>query len=148
MFSSFTALLPSALHLNAQPELPRPNINPDTEDEDENEIEQDAPPQPQLGETEERSGKGKDKSANEVGSPLFFIRGIRAVLVSARGWWNNSVGASKVCPECRYSFVDLIKSMAIKTPRSMFFRPRSCRAPKTKGSYRWKSIQSIKAAAR
>jgi hypothetical protein len=72
MFSSFTALLPSALHLNSQQELPRPNINPDTEDEDENENEQDAPPQPQSGENEERSGKGKDKSANEVRSPYFL----------------------------------------------------------------------------
>ncbi|KAF5329321.1 hypothetical protein D9619_008915 [Psilocybe cf. subviscida] len=72
MFSSFTAFLPSALHLNAQQELPRPNINPDTEDEDENENEQYAPPLPQSGETEERSGKGKDKSANEVRSPFSF----------------------------------------------------------------------------
>jgi hypothetical protein len=64
MLSSFASFLPSALHLNAPQELPRPAINPDTEDEDEPEVN----PPPQNAESGQQAGKGKDKdkTANEV----------------------------------------------------------------------------------
>ncbi|KAF8176279.1 hypothetical protein BJ912DRAFT_1063955 [Pholiota molesta] len=69
MLSSFASFLPSALHLNAPQELPRPAINPDTEDEDEPAVN----PPPQNAESGQQAGKGKDKdkTANET---FIFVR--------------------------------------------------------------------------
>ncbi|KAF9481576.1 hypothetical protein BDN70DRAFT_991740 [Pholiota conissans] len=69
MLSSFASFLPSALHLNPSPELPRPTVNPDTEDEDEREPN----PPPRTSESEAHQGKGKekDKTANET---FIFVR--------------------------------------------------------------------------
>ncbi|PPQ80354.1 hypothetical protein CVT25_003637 [Psilocybe cyanescens] len=65
MLSSFASFLPAALHINQQPDLPRPNINPDTDDEDDADgrsvVAQDyadVEPQPPKG-------KEKEKLANE-----------------------------------------------------------------------------------
>lgn len=65
MLSSFASFLPAALHLNQQPDLPRPAVNPDTEDEDEPEVNR--PPQNvEAGPQPPGKGKEKDKTANEV----------------------------------------------------------------------------------
>ena len=65
MLSSFASFLPAALHLNQQPDLPRPAVNPDTEDEEEPEV--NLPPQNvETGPQPPGKGKEKDKTANEV----------------------------------------------------------------------------------
>ncbi len=65
MLSSFASFLPAALHLNPQPDLPRPAVNPDTEDEEEPEVH--LPPQTvEKGPQPPGKGKEKDKTANEV----------------------------------------------------------------------------------